>query len=309
MIPLFFLSAPTLGVDTVPSGDCLTHHSTRPQHDLERTHEVSQLIETLARELERPREVPDRIVDNIWSTHEIDLDEVGAFLETGMADLEEHEYELILSPLFTPKLTDQVVFAELLGVESVPREDWPALVEQLEARPTRAELVTREGDYRVALQEVILERYVYRLRLDGAIPEPVWSLIDQDAFTEESQLFKAIARRAIWDTDARRNILATYLSGAARDGLYADGDCAEFLQLAEDFKPRDMDHLMGRIPQLQKSLQEDIDSEDNPKPFFSDQIQANHGFDRDQRKQDDGRLAAKKNELAFLDRLHQALTG
>ncbi len=270
---------------------------------------MSQLIETIAKELERPREVPDRIIDNIWSTHEIDRDEVGVFLETGLADLEEHEYELILSPLFTPKLPDQAVFAELLGAESVPREEWPALVEQLEARPTRAELVTRDGDFRVVLQEVILERYVYRLRLDGAIPEPVWSLLGQESFVQERPLFKAIARRPIWESEARRNILVTYLSGAGRDGLYNDGDGIQFLQLAEDFKPRDVDHLMGRIPQLQKAIQEDIEGADNPKPFFSDQIQANHGFDKDQRTQDDGRIAEKMDKLAFLERLHQALTG
>lgn len=270
---------------------------------------MSQLIETLANELERPRDVPDRIIDNIWSTYEIDRDAVGEFLETGMSDLEEHEYELILSPLFTPKLTDQVVFAELLGGESVPKSEWAGFVEQLEARPAVAQLVTRDGDYSVTLLEVILERYVYRLRLDGSIPEPVWGLLDQDVLAEDRKLFKAIARRAIWDTDARRTVLGTYLSGVGREDLYQVGDGIQFLELAEGFKPKDTEHLVGRIPQLQKTLREDIEAEDDTKPFFSEEIRANHGFDKDQRQQDEGRIEEKKRELAFLDRLHQAMGG
>ena len=37
------------------------------------------LIETLAEELERPREVPPRVADHIWGTYEIDREAVGDF--------------------------------------------------------------------------------------------------------------------------------------------------------------------------------------------------------------------------------------
>jgi hypothetical protein len=35
---------------------------------------------------------------------------------------EDYEHDLILSPLFTPKLPDRAIFAEVLGRESAPRE-------------------------------------------------------------------------------------------------------------------------------------------------------------------------------------------
>jgi hypothetical protein len=268
------------------------------------------LIETLAEELERPREVTRQVSDHIWGNYDIELDAVGGFLDTGLTDLEDYEHDLILSPLFTPKLPDQALFAELLGTESVPKSEWPALVQQLAARPTRAQLVTSDEEcHTVALREVSLERYVHRLRLDGAIPEPLWDLLEQEAFAEDRQIFKAIARRAIWEGDARRNILKTYLTAAGRYNLYLAGDDIRLLRFAEDYKPKDVARSMERIQLLQEAIRQEIDTADNPKPFVSNEVQAHHGFGRDQRRQDEDRISEKKNELAFLDRLHQVLMG
>ncbi len=269
---------------------------------------MPNLIETLAEELERPRDVTRQVSDHIWGTYDIDRDAVGSFIDTRLQDLEDYEHDLILSPLFTPKLADQIVFAELLGQGSVPKAEWPALTQQLSARPTRAQLVTSDGArHAVILREVLLERYVHRLRLDGSVPDAVWRLLDQEPFAVDRATLKAISRRAIWDSEARRNILATYLTAAGHHKLYQPGDGILFLQLAEDYKPVDLPHLMERIPLWQEALRQEIDTADNPKPFFSGAVQANHGFDRDQRQPDNSRMALKKIEFQFLARLHQLL--
>ena len=268
--------------------------------------EVSKLIETLVEELERPREVPPQVSDHIWGTYEIDRDAVGDFLDSKLTSLEEYEQDLILSPLFTPKLADQALFAELLGKGSVPKTEWPALVQQLAGRPTRTQFFISDKElHTVTLPEVILERYVYRLRLDGTISEPLWHLLKQEAFAADRPIFKAIARRAIWESDARRNILATYLTAAGRHNFYHSGDGIRLLRFAEDYKPRDVAGLMQRILQRQEALRKEIETADNPKPFFSAEIQADHGFERDQRQQTYGRMPEKQNEFAFLNRLHQ----
>lgn len=271
---------------------------------------MSKLIETLVEELERPREVTHQVSNHIWGTYEIDRDAVGDFLDAKLTGLEDYEHDLILSPLFTPKLADQALFAELLGKGSVPKTEWPALVQQLSARPTRAQLVTSDEErHTITLREVTLERYVHRLRLDGAIPEPLWRLLEQEPFAPDRPTLMAIARRAIWESDARCNILGTYLTAVGRHNLYHSGDGIQLLRVAEDYKPKDVAHLMERIPQRQETLRQEIDTADNSKPFFSGEVQTNHGFDRDQRQPDVGRISEKKKELAFLNRLHQVLMG
>lgn len=271
---------------------------------------MEKLIETLVEELERPREVTGRLADHIWSAYEIDRDAVGNFLESQLPELEDYEHELILSPLFTPKLADQAVFAELLGGESVPKADWCVLVQKLEARPTRAQLLTSEGGpHTVVLREEVLERYIRLLRLDGAIPGTLLSLLEQESFKAEGPIFKAIARRAIWETDARRAILETYLASVEDGDSYVSRDGLRLLDLVEGYKPRDVAYLLERIPQWQKALRKEIEEADQPKPFFDENVQENHGFDRDQRQPNDPRIAKKQEKLVFLERLMPVLTG
>ena len=262
----------------------------------------------LAEELERPREVTRQVSDHIWGTYEIDRDAVGDFLDARLPELEDDEHDLILSPLFTPKLADQALFATALGTESVARAKWPALVEQLAARPTRTPLVTSDNkSHVVTLRPVIIERYVHRLRLEGMSPDSVFSLLNQQIFAAERPTLLAIARRAIWENDGRRNILVSFLTAAERRNGYETGDGVQLLRLIEDYKPADVAHLMERIPIWQEALRVEIETADNPKPFFSNSVQADHGGERDTRQRDSARLAAKKNESVFLDRLHHLL--
>jgi hypothetical protein len=274
------------------------------------TDEVSKLLETLAKELERPREVTPQVVAHISGTYEVEREAIGDFLDAKLTNLEDYEHDLILSPLFTPKLADQALFADLLGKDSVPTAEWPALIQQLAARPTRGQLVTSDKKgHTVTLREVTLERYVHRLRLEGAIPEAVLNLLNQASFAAELPQLKAIVRRAIWENTGRLEILVRYLTSAPRSGLYQPGDGLQLLRVAEDYKPVDVANLVERISLWQEALRVEIETSGHPKPFFSNSVQADHGGERDQRQQDNLRLSAKKDEFAFLGRLHQALIG
>jgi hypothetical protein len=161
----------------------------------------------------------------------------------------------------------------------------------------------------VTLREVTLERYVHRLRLEATISESLFKLLDRTASAADRPLLKAVARRAIWENDARQNILARYLTAAADRDSYQLGDAVELLNLMENYKPADVTDLLARIPRRQEALRGEIDGASGPKPFFSGRVEEMHGGDRDQRRQDDVRISAKEKELAFLGRLQQMLAG
>ena len=205
------------------------------------TDDVSALLETLAAELERPRELSARVVSYLGGTYGIDYDNVGAFLEDELPKLEDDEIDLILSPVFTPKLADQLVFAELLGSDSVPRAQWPALIQQLVTRPIRARLVTADSrSHSVALREVTVERYVYRLRLDAAIPASLFQLLERTSSAADRSLLKAVARQAIWENDGRRNILARFLTTAGGSNNYRlASDAVELLRVGRQVRSAD----------------------------------------------------------------------
>jgi hypothetical protein len=271
------------------------------------TDPVRPLIETIARELERPREISNQVVKHLDGAYAVDRDSIGTFLKDELPKLEDYEHDLILSPLFTPKLADQAVFAELLGSSSVQKKDWPSLVQQLTIRPTRAHLITSDMQtHSVDLREVSIERYVHRLRLDGSVSETLLQWIDRTPAAERPML-KAVARRAIWENSARRNVLERFLAKSTANASYRLSDVVDLLKLMEDYLPADSPALLARIPRWHKMLEEEINTSYGPKPFFSQTVQSMHGGN-DQRKADEERAAAKRSELEFLERIQKVLT-
>ncbi|HLQ78964.1 MAG TPA: hypothetical protein VK210_16515 [Terriglobia bacterium] len=263
---------------------------------------MRSLIETIAAELERPRELSNQVVKHLDGAYSIDREVIGPFLERELPTLEDYEHDLILSPLFTPKLNDQSIFAELLGATTVPRTDWPALIGELSNRPIRARLVTGDQQsHSVVLREVSIERYVHRLRLDGTIEDSILKCIDQTPNADHPML-KAVARRAVWEKTEQRDILRRYLTGSLSAGTYSPSDSVNLLKLVEDYQPANSPALLSRIPRWQQTLRDEIQTAYDPKPFFSGSIQALHGGS-DQRHGDDDKATTKRNELAFLERL------
>jgi hypothetical protein len=269
---------------------------------------VSTLLESIARELERPREVSPQVVDHLIGTYGLNRDAVGSFLEKELTPLEDYEIDLILSPLFTPALRDQAIFAEQLGPDSVPTNAWPELIQKLVARPTRAQLVTEDNQtHPVPLRAVTIERYVHRLRLDATIPEPMFHLLSHFPSAADRPLLKAVARRAIWQNELRRQILTRYLLNASSAGNFVSNDAVALLKLAETYEPADLPELLARIPHWQQVLRQEINEDSGARPFFNERVEELHGGGRDQRRRDHARLSARENEQAFLERLQRVL--
>src|SRR6185503_6971743 len=108
------------------------------------------------------------------------------------------------------------------------------VIATLAARPTRAVLLGEDqAPIVVQLREVTLERFVHRLRLQGTIPGPIFGQIraltrgadlqSAPAMTiPEQPLLKAIARRAVWNTETRQEILSRFLGRAGEESRAAD---------------------------------------------------------------------------------------
>jgi hypothetical protein len=271
---------------------------------------VIRLLETLAVELERPRILTAQVINHLVGTYGLTRDGVGEFLTTKLSGLEDYEIDLILSPLFTPGLKEQAVFAELLGRDPVSSREWPGLVDRLVARPTLAALVLEDGrTERSALRAVTVERFVHRLRLDGSIADPMFQLITRLAPPADQPLLKAIARRAAWTAAGRGEILFRYLTATLAGEGFRVEDAADLLKLVETYEPAGVAELRASIPHWREVLRQEIAEAGGARPFFNERVQDLHGGGRDQRRQDHARIAAKEAESALLERLDRALAG
>jgi hypothetical protein len=264
------------------------------------------LLELLAAELEKPRPLPPQVIKHLAGTYGVSRDGVSGFLVHELPKLEDYEVDLVLSPVFTPTLQEQAVVAGHLGSESVPEGRWPELIAALARRPTRAQLLGEDAAaVEVTLREVTLERYVHRLRLQGTIPPALFIRIASLEPAEDRALLQAIARRAVWGAASRMEILSGFLAGAAPAARA--GDAAMLLNLVETYEPADTAEVLARLPHWQAVLRQEISLASGPKPFFNERVQEMHGGGRDQRRQEDSRVAAKQRELDFLARLQTLL--
>lgn len=234
----------------------------------------------------------------------IDRQEVGAFLDERLARLEEDELDLTLSALYTPKLADQAVFAELLESTSVTRADLSSWVNLLLQRPTIGHLQTADGvSHAFLLQEVTLERYVLRLRLEGTLPESLLRLIRTLPPSADQPRLLAIARRAVWNTPERWELLQRFLARNYAGNSPVPGDPEAFLALVESSEPSGIPDVLARLPAWEQVVRIQVSSTDQPSPFFNERVQDLHGGGRDQRGVNEALRQQKQSELAFLGRL------
>jgi hypothetical protein len=259
-------------------------------------------VDAIASELERPRALLKQVVDHLASHYSVSRDELGAFFTDQLGALEDYEIDLLFSPVFTPSLSDQAAFSELLDQETLPATEWPALVRLLADRPTVTRLVTEDNaTHAIRLREVSIERYVTRLNLDVVIPDPLGKLLHSLPPPGDRALLKALARRIVWNKEPRREILFRYLLASTSEDFYRRDDLLALLKL------KDAADLLGRIPHWQEVLKAEITSAASPKPFFAARVQELHGGGRDQRHQDNTLISGKQRELEFLGRLQGVL--
>lgn len=270
---------------------------------------MQAFVDAVAVELERPRALLKQVVDHLASHYSVSRDELGAFFTSQLDALEDYEVDLLFSPLFTPTLTDQSLFSDLLDRQTLPASAWPVLLRKLIDRPTVAHLTTEDGiTHGIKLREVSLERFVTRLNLDVVIPDPLGKLLHSLPPAEDRALLKALARRIVWNKEPRRAVLFRYLLAATSEGFYRREDLLVLLKLMETYQPKDAADLLARIPHWQEVMKNEMLSAASPKPFFAARVQELHGGGRDQRHQDDSLISGKQRELEFLGRLKGVLS-
>lgn len=270
---------------------------------------MQRFIDLVARELEKSRPLLKQVTDHAGSRHEVSRDELGGFLEKGVPALEEFELDLLFSPQFTPTLVDQAAFSDLLDDELLPRDRWDELVRALEDRPTVACLSTEDGvEHAVRLTEVSIERFVSRLNLDTAIPEPLAKLLASMPPAEDRALLKAVARRPFFQAECRGEILFRFLVKTTSGDEYSLTDVLSLLELVETYQPADAADLVSRIPHWLEVLENEVTAASQPKPFFAERVQELHGHGRDQRHADGSLIDRKRRNMDFLKRLEAILS-
>jgi hypothetical protein len=278
---------------------------------------MEPLLDLIVRELERARDLPAQVIRHLNTTYGTPREELGTFLETELGRLEDYEVDLILSPAFTPTLDDQALVASLLRGRSIPAEEIGAIVRRVVARPTVAHLAAEDGvGHPVPLREVTVERYVRRLRLEGAVSPALVQAIEGRFAAADQAVALAVARRAIWTPPARQSLLEHYLISDDEGRTSDEGrvvadlgveDLLVLLRLAETYEPAGLPDFRDRFTGWLDAVRREAGAALQPRPFFNNRVEDLHGGGRDQRRPVDPKSARREAELHSMLRLQAGL--
>ena len=145
----------------------------------------AQLKSRLAELLARPRPLKPQTERQLSARLEEYHSDLPTFLLCAANLMEDHELEILFGPHFTPTLDERSEVADLLFHWRPDASQVQTLVADLSAEVPHAVVRLPDGsDAKLTLHEVMAERYVRLMRLEGA-PDPATSAALRDALPAE----------------------------------------------------------------------------------------------------------------------------
>ena len=220
--------------------------------------------------LGRERILSNKLGGRISTTMGVD-DPLEGLTAERLQGLEEYELELLLAPLFTPTMDDQIACEAALPLTGFPTGGQETLVAQLLAAHIRCDLVFGDGRQPLSPPEVVVERFVRLLRLDGVVDQAVAAYFETlDAAARHRCL--CLARRRVWRSPERAALLRRCLE-IMRDKNSFDPERFDFLScFVHTYHPVGVSGLVTALENLMESYHRDHEH-----PIFNERLEEHQG--------------------------------
>ncbi len=230
-------------------------------------HHLLQIIEGL---LGRERLLSSKLGARISTTLSVD-DPLEGLTGQRLAAMEEYERELLLAPLFTPTVDDRIACEAALPLTGVPRAEQPELVSRLLAADVGCDLVFGDGRCRLSPPEVVVDRFVRLLHLEGVVEETV-----ADYFRDLAEPVRHrclyLARHRVWRGPERQALLQSCLETMRTKNSF-DAERFDFLsEFVHTYHPRGVAGLTAALQNLLDSYHQDHEH-----PIFNERLEEHQG--------------------------------
>lgn len=264
----------------------------------------------LAREtLTRRRALTPQILGFLLAHHEVTGDDVASWLRDHLEDLESYEFDLLLSPLFTPDFAMRVRFEDALGDGCFDKTSVDALVQELASEELPMVLLHEEECIEVTLPEVMIERFVRMLHLDAPVPEE--ALAPEAAFAPLAPEARCCLRDRVWKRPQSRALLPDLLAAAQSVGEASAGEhFADYVYFLTDFvrshRPAGLEDCLRFLDNVAEAYQKDLRKhESGSRSFFNDELKASYSG---KWKVDEDVVARHKRMISMARSLKSALS-
>ncbi|OSM08467.1 hypothetical protein [Magnetofaba australis] len=226
------------------------------------------LVNMIQETLETPRELTAKQAVALCTEMEVD-DPLEGLRAERMAELEEWQAELLISPLFTPHLEERAQCEAVLPPEGASDELLAKIPGLLMETGVRTPIHYGQEHIRVAPTESALERYVRLLNINHSVPATVAERIG--ALMPESARLQgmALARCRVWVTPTAAQLLETLTSAMVAHGSLRVEKLAFLADFVRSNRPKSADELVDQLKNLVESYKTDAEH-----PVFSQDLES-----------------------------------
>ncbi len=196
----------------------------------------------------------------------LDVDDAVAGLSSGrVAELEEYEAELLLSPLFTPGDADRAACEAVISPAGLDSASLCNLQDELCAAELSCPVVygVESGEMRIPC--VVIERYVRLLGLSNPVPDGVAAPLEAVVTDEEQRrLAFSLARRPVWRKSQYAELLAACLAQMGQKSSFSAEKLDFLTSFVRSYRPKSVEKFL-------ESLNNMIDAyiQDENHPIYS----------------------------------------
>ncbi len=269
----------------------------------------------LAREtLTRRRALTPQILGFLLAHHEVTGDNVASWLRDHLEDLESYEFDLLLSPLFTPDFAMRVRFEDALGDGCLDKSSVDALIQELASEELPMVLLHEEERIETTLPEVMIERFVHMLHLDAPVPEE--ALLPEGTFAPLAPEVRCCLRDRAWTRPQSRALLPDLLAAARSIGEQFPGEqppgehLSDYVYFLTDFvrshRPAGLEECLRFLDNVAEAYNKDLRKhESGSRSFFNDELKASYAG---KWKVDEDVVAMHKRMISMARSLKSALS-
>jgi len=255
----------------------------------------------LTADLTRQRSLPTQLKRHLMSVHGVAEDGIGTFFNERVAHLEDFEREQVFAPLFTPNLEERATYAELLLGRSLSDEQVATAIDTLGQAGLKCPVEVPDGGiYTLALDDILVSRYIRLLRLSSAPPTEVTDRLLRAIPADDRGLALAQLRDPAWRAPAKYAWLADYLEVISDRQGFSLLKFDFLTDLVRDCTDLNTAHLLKLAEGVLAEKRSNFGVGGSARPFFSRHIEEWHGHSRDQRNFDQDEMEQRQQVLTML---------
>jgi hypothetical protein len=199
-----------------------------------------------------------KIASTITTELEID-DSVVALGSARIAELEEYEVELLLSPLFTPSNADRACCEAALSPSGINSEALQSLQDELCRADISCPVVYGLDRGSLLIPPVVIERYVRLLGLTASISEHIVELLEQVVGVEQRNQAFSLARRPVWKRSNSCDLLADCLGKMVQKSSFSTEKMDFLTSFVRTYRPAESGVLLASLNNMVAAYARDKD--------------------------------------------------